>query len=110
MTGERAAAIAIETGALTLGGGLLALVRPALDALEVGGVLAILSSSAATREDLSSWCRLERHDYLGCEPQADGRDRHLVARGALGVPLGARETGMQLPQRDGRVLASDVLA
>jgi hypothetical protein len=29
---------------------------------------------------------VERHEYLGCTPDADGRDRHLVRRGAFGVP------------------------
>jgi hypothetical protein len=106
----RAAAVAIDTGELTLGGGLLALVRPALDLLDVGGVLAVLSSAAANRDDLASWCRLERHEYLGWEREADGRDRHLIARGSLGVPRGAREDGLRLPRRDGRVLANDVLS
>ena len=110
MTSGRAAAVAIDAGDLTLGSGLLALVRPALDLLEVGGVVAILSSSAATRDDLPSWCRLERHDYLGYETQSDGRDRHLVARGSLGIARGARESGMRLPQRQGRIAANDVLA
>ena len=39
------AALAIDAGELPLGGGLLALVRPALDLLEPGGVLAINSVS-----------------------------------------------------------------
>ena len=110
MTNGRAAAVAIDAGDLTLGGGLLALLRPALDLLEVGGVLAVLSSSAATREDLPSWCRLERHEYLGCERESDGRERHLVARGPLGIPRGEREHDLRLPQRGGRISASDVVA
>jgi len=103
-------AVAIDGGDLTIGSGLLALVRPALDLVEVGGVVAVMSSSSAAREDLPSWCRVERHGYLGRAAAPDGRDRHLIERGALGIPLGVRETGMRLPRREGRVLAADVLA
>ena len=68
-----AGAIAIDGGGLPLGGGLLALVRPALLAMAPGGVLALRSSSPGVRQDLPSWCRVERHEYLGCEPDPDGR-------------------------------------
>ncbi len=105
----RVAAIAIDGGELPLGGGLLALVRPALDLLAPGGVLAVASSSPSVRDDLPAWCRIERHEYLGRET-VDGRDRHLIARGALGVPSGARESGIALPQHDGRIVSADVLA
>jgi hypothetical protein len=81
-----AAAVAIHTGDLELGGGLLALVRPALDLVGPGGVIAVLSTARSVREDLASWCRLERHEYLGTEQVSEGLDRHLVARGRLGVP------------------------
>src|SRR5215212_3418317 len=67
MTGMTAAAIAVDGGDLPLGGGLLALVRPALTLLEPDGVLAILSRSASASADLASWCRAERHEYLGAE-------------------------------------------
>lgn len=107
-------AAAVDGGELPLGGGLLALVRPALDRLEPGGVLAVLSSAPSVAEDFASWCRLERHRYLGRETGPDGRDRHLIERGASGAPRGPRETGVTLPRRarDGRVqLASaDMLA
>ncbi len=100
-------AMAVDGGELPLGGGLLALVRPALDELEAGGVLAVLSRSSSVREDLPSWCRAERHEYLGVEATADGIDRHLIVRGAFSVP---RETskGNGLIQRDGRLTAADV--
>jgi hypothetical protein len=84
---SRAAAIALDGGALPLGGGLLALVRPALDLLAPGGVVALRSSSAGVRHDLPSWCRLERHDYLGSEQEADGSELHFIGRGAFGVPV-----------------------
>lgn len=98
------AAIAIDGGELPLGGGLLALIRPAIAALEPGGVLVVLSTAASVAHDLPSWCRVERHKYLGHE---DGR--HLIERGTLGVPRGAREWAMHVPVRDGRVTAADVL-
>lgn len=79
-----AAAIAIDGGDLPLGGGLLALLRPALTLLESDGVLAILSTSASAAEDLASWCRAERHEYLGAE-SLDGTTRHLVRRGTFGM-------------------------
>src|SRR5262249_28078517 len=60
-------AIAVEGGKLQLGGGLLAVVRPALDRLAPGGVLAVLSRSVQVRQDLPAWCKLEHHDYLSCD-------------------------------------------
>jgi TusA-related sulfurtransferase len=106
---ESLAAVAVDAGDLPLGGGLLALVRPALERLEPGGVLAVLSSSAAVREDLPSWCRVERCGYLGVEPMADGRDRHLVERSPA-VVAPPPPSDMPLPIQDGRLLAADVLA
>lgn len=106
---KRAAAVAIHGGDLPLGGGLLALVRPALALLEPGGIVAVLSTQASVDQDLFSFCRAEGHQYLGSEKLQSGERRHLIARG--GAPLiGEREWGMTLPQRDGRVLAADVLA
>jgi TusA-related sulfurtransferase len=83
--GDPVAAIAIDGGDLPLGGGLLALVRPALDGLQPGGLLAILSSDPGLRQDLPSWCRAQRHEYLGVEAFEDG-ERHLIARGGFSVP------------------------
>jgi hypothetical protein len=98
-----AASAAIDGKSLTLGGGLLTLVRPALDRLETGGVLAVIST-AAVGHDLAAWCKLEGHRYLG---ERDGR--HLLEKGSHGVPPGAGR-GEPLPVRDGRVLSADVLA
>jgi TusA-related sulfurtransferase len=92
-----AAAIAVDGGDLPLGGGLLALVRPALTLLEPDGVLAILSRSASASEDLASWCRAERHEYLGAEDAGDGTTRHLVKRGRFGVQRA--EPHDELPER-----------
>jgi TusA-related sulfurtransferase len=111
VTGSPAAgAVAVDGGELALGGGLLALVRPALDRLDPGGVLAVLSSARSVPDDLSSWCRIERHEYLGAEEIAPGRQRHLIRRGALGVPRGERERGGRLAPQDGRLTAADLLA
>ncbi|HEY6803067.1 MAG TPA: hypothetical protein VI306_05745 [Pyrinomonadaceae bacterium] len=74
------AAIAVDGGDLPLGGGLLALVRPALNAMEPGGTLAILSRSTSVNEDLPSWCRAEAYDYLGVEEVLPGVNRHLISR------------------------------
>jgi len=104
------AAVAIDGGDLPLGGGLLALVRPALDLLEPAGVLAILTSARSVDEDLLAWCRLERHEYLGSEILPDNRTRHLVARGRLSGVSGERERAINLPRREGRLLTADLLA
>ncbi len=82
-----AAAIALDGGELPLGGGLLALLRPALQLAAPGGVVALCSGNRGLRQDLSAWCRIERHEYLGCDPGADGRDRHLIRRGVADVPV-----------------------
>lgn len=103
------AALAIDGGELPLGGGLLALIRPALDLLEAGGVLAVNSVNQALRDDLPRWCQLQHHEYCERQPTEQGYDRHLIRRGGLSLPLGQRENGVTLPQREGRILAEDVL-
>lgn len=109
MTEDTVAAIAIDAGDLPLGGGLLALVRPSLELLEPGGVLAVNSWQTALRDDLPRWCQLEHHRYLERRETHGGQDQHLVERGSLSVPLGRRESGRALPLRDGRLTAGDVL-
>ena len=112
--GAPVAAIAIDAADLTLSSGLLSLVRPALALLPGGGVLAIRSRASALRDDLPTWCRIERHAYLGCEAERDtGQDeivRHLIARGTLGEarePHGVHE--LPIVRSDGRVGASALL-
>ena len=94
-------AVAVDGGALPLGGGLLALVRPALDLLlQPGGVLAVLSTAPSLREDLPTWCRMERHAYLGVVRAEDGRDRHLVQRGDFSATRAAAAGAARpLPER-----------
>jgi hypothetical protein len=94
-----AGAIAVDGGDLPLGGGLLSLVRPAMTLLEPDGVLAILSRSNSVAEDLASWCRAERHDYLGAETAGEGTTRHLVRRGRFSVHRSVEPVDAQLPER-----------
>jgi len=75
------AVIAVDGGDLPLGGGLLALVRPALSLLDEGGVLALLTTNGDLDQDLPSWCRAERHEYLSVEVVGEVRRRHLIGRG-----------------------------
>ena len=81
------AAIAVDGGDLPLGGGLLSLVRPALNALDHGGVLAVISTASSVKDDLSSWCRAEAHEYLGVEEISPGVNRHLITRGRLSTSI-----------------------
>jgi len=103
------AALAIDGGELPLGGGLLALLRPALEMLEPGGVLAVNSVNQALRDDLPRWCRLHHHEYLERQQTDQGYDRHLLACGDFSRPSGKRESGITLPQHDGLISAEDVL-
>ena len=103
------AALAIDAGDLPLGGGLLALVRPALDLLEPGGVLGINSRNASLPDDLARWCQLQHHEYLERQQTEQGYDRHLIARGPLSLPQGEREQDVALPRHPGHPTAEDVL-
>lgn len=107
--GVELGAAAIDTGDLPLGGGLLALIRPALNKLQTGGMIAVLSRSATVREDLPSWCRSQRHEYGGFEKLPGGIDRHLIVRGRFSPAVKSINHETQLEQRDGRVTAADVL-
>jgi len=110
MSSDSVAAVAIDTGELPLSGGVLSLVRPALQLLQPGGVLAVNSYQSSLRDDLPLWCKTAGHEYLGCETTLDQKgDRHLIARGKHSVPLGDREDGIKLAPRDGQLTASDVL-
>src|SRR5258706_3201336 len=91
--------VAVDGGDLPLGGGLLALVRPALSLLRTGGQLAVLSSAPSVAQDLPAWCRLEHHEYLGAEPATGGRTTHRIARGSLGIPRAPLDGGLSLPDR-----------
>jgi len=97
-----AGVIALDGGELSLSEGLLALVRPALTRLDEGGVLAILSRNRDVDHDLPSWCRAERHEYLGAEDIGNGEHRHLIGRGRFIVQGGdkpAMELRGPMPER-----------
>ena len=114
MSNGATAAVAIDAGELPMGGGLLALVRPALQLLEPGGVLAVNSSRHQLQDDLSVWCKVQKHEYLGhdvaIETAGSTTTRHLIRRGPLSVARGHRETDMRLAARDGRLSAEEVLS
>jgi TusA-related sulfurtransferase len=86
--------IAVDGGDLALGAGVLALVRPALSMLDEGGVLALLSRNRDLDQDLPSWCRAERHEYLGAEDAGNGVRRYLIGRGKpyLASPSGTEQS------------------
>lgn len=94
----RPGVIAIEVGDLSLGGGLLALVRPALSLLDEGGVLAVLTRNRDLDQDLPSWCRTERHEYLGMEAVGEGARRHLIGRGVF-LPRAEGRDPDSMPER-----------
>lgn len=105
-----ASAVAVDGGDLTLGEGLLSLLRPALACADVGAVVALASRDPALRDDLPRWCRVEHHDYLSRETRADGVDVHLVRRGLYPEFRGAAEHDSHLaPHADGRVTSADLL-
>ena len=103
------AVMALDCGDLPLGGGLLSLLRPALNELEGGGILAVLSRAASVREDLPSWCRAERHEYLGVEAIPGDIDRHMIARGVFSVSKQAPPDEGKLKPSEGEQTASSVL-
>jgi hypothetical protein len=113
MSAEATAAVAIDGGSLPFGGGLLALLRPALALLEPGGVLAINSSHRNLQDDLSVWCKLQQHEYLGHDAVPGTVDceilRHLIRRGRQSVARGDREAGIRLLPRGGRLSAEEML-
>jgi hypothetical protein len=80
------AAISIHSGDLPLAPAL-ALIRPALQRLEPGGILAVVSENPTLHEDLRDWCRLERHTFL---------EGGLIQRGPHGV---AQATALAPPER-----------
>lgn len=106
---EGSAAVAIDGGDLPFGGGLLALVRPALDLLEPGGVLAVLTRQRSVPDDLQVWCKVEHHEFVDGEPQSEGGTRVLLRKGKFDQPVGEREDGLDLNVDKGRVKARDML-
>ncbi len=52
----------------------------AVDELAVGGTVAVVADDPAARPDISAWCRMREHDYLGEDTAPDGVARFRVRR------------------------------
>ena len=48
--------------------------------VEVGGVVAVVSTDAAAAYDVPAWCRMRDQEYLGEDQADDGVPRYLVKR------------------------------
>ena len=48
--------------------------------VEVGGVVAVVSTDAAAAYDVPAWCRMREQEYLGDDLAGDGVPRYLVRR------------------------------
>ena len=48
--------------------------------VEVGEIVAVVTSDAAARHDVPAWCRMRQHEYVGEDTAADGVPRYLVRR------------------------------
>ena len=50
--------------------------------VEVGGVVAVVSTDAAAAYDVPAWCRMKAQDYVGADAAPDGAPRYVVRRRA----------------------------
>ena len=48
--------------------------------VEVGDLLAVVSTDAAARYDVPAWCRMTGQEYVGEEAAEDGVPRYVVRR------------------------------
>ena len=48
--------------------------------VEVGDLLAVVSTDAAARYDVPAWCRMTGQEYVGEEAADDGVPRYVVRR------------------------------
>ena len=48
--------------------------------VEVGEIVAVVTSDAAARHDVPAWCRMRDHEYVGEDTADDGVPRYLVRR------------------------------
>ncbi len=48
--------------------------------VEVGQVVAVVSTDSAAAYDVSAWCRMREQEYVGEDVAADGVPRYLVRR------------------------------
>lgn len=90
-------------GDLDCGNGLLTLIRSALERIEVGQVLEVLSTEPTVWHDLPAWCRVNAHPLLGAVPDGE-RTRYYLQKGAVSRGEARPDWGMQLPLRNGKEL------
>jgi len=83
--------------------GLLLLLTRALDKLEPGDVIEVLSDNPSTQHDLPAWGRLTANRWFGSELE-NGRWRHRIEKGAARRILtdGELDWGNRAPINDGR--------
>src|SRR5947209_845606 len=87
-----------DGGSLDVPGGLLMILRGAMERIADGAVLEIRSREPTVAADLPSWCRMTGHEYLGLAPGEGGVTRHFVRRRDL-VRLPQPDWGIRLPLR-----------
>jgi tRNA 2-thiouridine synthesizing protein A len=51
-----------------------------IDAVAIGGIVAVVADDPAASTDVPAWCRLRGHDYLGAGDPVDGIPCFLVRR------------------------------
>ncbi|MBI5576144.1 MAG: sulfurtransferase TusA family protein [Deltaproteobacteria bacterium] len=74
--------VRFDGGSLDCGSGLLLLIRKAIDPLERGGLLEILSTESSVKEDLPSWCRMTGNELVSWT-RSGTRCSFLICKGAL---------------------------
>jgi uncharacterized OsmC-like protein/TusA-related sulfurtransferase len=79
-----------DGGNLDCGSGLLLLIRKAMNAVPVGGVLEIRSTEISVREDLPAWCRMTQNPYLGWQ-SALTHNKYFVRKGGSAPAEAAAE-------------------
>lgn len=77
-----AADAAIDGGDLDCGGGLLLLIRRAIDPLARGGLLEVRSTETSVDVDLPAWCRMTGNELVSWTKHGTARS-FLVCKGAL---------------------------
>ena len=48
--------------------------------IAVGATLAVVADDPAARPDVSAWCRMRGHEYVGEDTASDGVPRFVVRR------------------------------
>ncbi len=52
----------------------------AVEELGVGATVAVVADDPAARPDISAWCRMRGHEYVGEDTASDGVPRFTVRR------------------------------